>query len=184
MVMNYYGAKDLAAAFRTVRKNTIVIAEEIGEEHYGFRPAPGTRTVAETLIHIAITPRVPHQVHAVDHVTDLATFNFWEFFGGLMVIEKKPHTKEHILALLNEEGERFAGWLDTLNDEFLGEIVVMPPVMGSQKSRFEMLLSPKEHEMHHRAQLMVMERLLGITPHMTRRMEARLAEMQSAKAAS
>ena len=55
--MNYYGAKDLAAAFRTVRKNTITIAEEIGEEHYGFRPAPGTRTVAETLIHIAITPR-------------------------------------------------------------------------------------------------------------------------------
>ena len=66
--MNYYGAKDLAAAFRTVRKNTIIIAEEIGEEHYGFRPAPDTRTVAETLIHIAVIPRIPHQIHAVDHL--------------------------------------------------------------------------------------------------------------------
>ena len=180
--MNCYGAKDLAAAFRTVRKNTIVIAEEIPEEHYGFRPAPGMRTVAETLLHLALVPRVPHQIHAVDHVSDLSTFNFWEFFGGLLVIEKKPHTKEHILALLHEEGERFAAWLDTLNDEFLAEIVVMPEAMGSRKSRFEMLLSPKEHEMHHRAQLMVVERMLGITPHLTRRMEARLAAMQSSKA--
>jgi uncharacterized damage-inducible protein DinB len=180
--MNYYGAKELAAAFRTVRKNTIVIAEEIGEENYGFHPAPGTRTVAETLVHMAIITRAPHQIHGIDHVTDMSTFNFMEFFGGLMVIEKKPHTKEHILALLNEEGERFAGWLDTLNEDFLGEIVTMPEAMGSRKTRFEMLLSPKEHEMHHRAQLMVMERLLGMTPHMTRRMEARIAEMQSAKA--
>jgi uncharacterized damage-inducible protein DinB len=180
--MNIYGARDMAAAFRTVRKNTIVIAEEIGEEHYGFRPAPGTRTVAETLLHMALITRVPYQIHAVDHVTDLATFGFMEFFGGLMVMEKKPHTKAQILALLNEEGERFAGWLDTLNDEFLAEIVTMPEAMGPSKSRFEMLLGPKEHEMHHRAQLMVVERLLGITPHMTRRMEARLAAMQASKA--
>ncbi len=179
--MSIYGAKDMAAAFRTVRKNTIVIAEEIGEEHYGFRPAPGTRTVAETLLHMALITRVPHQIHAVDHVSDLATFGFMEFFGGLMVMEKKPHTKAQVLALLNEEGERFAGWLDTLNDEFLAEIVTMPEAMGPSKSRFEMLLGPKEHEMHHRAQLMVVERLLGITPHMTRRMEARLAAMQAAK---
>jgi len=33
---------------------------------------------------------------------------------------------------------------------------------------FEMLLGTKEHEMHHRAQLMVIERLLGIVPHLTR----------------
>ena len=97
-------------------------------------------------------------------------------------MEKKPHTKEHVLSLLHEEGERFAGWLDTLNDEFLAEMVTMRPEMGAPKSRFEMLLGPKEHEMHHRAQLMVVERLLGITPHLTRQMEARLAAMQSAKA--
>jgi hypothetical protein len=182
--MNYYGAKELGAAFRTVRKNTIVIAEEIGEEHYGFRPAPESRTVAETLIHIALTPRVPYQIHFVDHLDDLATFNFWEFFGGLIVIEKKPHTKAQILTLLNEEGERFAGWLDTLTEEFLAENVAMPPAMGSSKSRFEMLLSSKEHEMHHRAQLMVVERMLGITPRVTRHLEARLAAMQAAKAGS
>ena len=47
------------------------------------------------------------------------------------------------------------------------------------KTRFEMLLGVKEHEMHHRAQLMVLERMLGITPHLTRDMQARMAAMQA-----
>ena len=182
--MNCYGAKQLAAAFRTVRKNTIQIAEEIPEEHYGFHAAPGARTVGQMLIHVSISPRFPHQIHAVEHLSDLSKFDFMDFFGTLMVMEKKPHTKEHILALLNEEGERFAGWLDTLTEEFLAEIVAMPPAMGTSKSRFEMLLGTKEHEMHHRAQLMVSERMLGITPHTTRQFEERMAAMQSAKAGS
>jgi uncharacterized damage-inducible protein DinB len=35
-----------------------------------------------------------------------------------------------------------------------------------------MLLSVKEHEMHHRGQLMLIERHLGIVPHLTREREA------------
>jgi uncharacterized damage-inducible protein DinB len=50
------------------------------------------------------------------------------------------------------------------------------------KSRFEMLLSPKEHEMHHRAQLMVVQRMLGITPHLTRQMQERMAQRAAAQA--
>ena len=47
-----YGGKELARSFRTVRSNTIKIAEEIPEEKYGFRPAEGCRSIAETLVHI------------------------------------------------------------------------------------------------------------------------------------
>jgi uncharacterized damage-inducible protein DinB len=50
-----------------------------------------------------------------------------------------------------------------------------PPAEPPTKSRFEMLLSAKEHEMHHRAQLMVFERLLGLVPHLTRQRQARMA---------
>ena len=39
--MNYYGAKELADSFRTVRKNTILVAEDIPEGKYSFRAAPG-----------------------------------------------------------------------------------------------------------------------------------------------
>lgn len=38
-------------------------------------------------------------------------------------------------------------------------------------ARFEMLLDSKEHEMHRRGQLMVIERMLGIVPHVTRHMQ-------------
>ena len=45
-----------------------------------------------------------------------------------------------------------------------------------------MLLSAKEHEMHHRAQLMLIERQLGIVPHLTRQMQARMEQMMAAQA--
>ena len=46
------GAKELAQSFRTVRKNTIQVAEDIPEAQYSFVPADGTRTVAQTLVHV------------------------------------------------------------------------------------------------------------------------------------
>ena len=49
---------------------------------------------------------------------------------------------------------------------------------GGTKTRFEMLLSPKEHEMHHRAQLMTIQRMIGQVPHLTRQMQERMAQMQ------
>jgi hypothetical protein len=36
--------------------------------------------------------------------------------------------------------------------------------------------------MHHRSQLMLIERMLGITPHLTRQMEERMAAMRAPKA--
>lgn len=44
--MTYYGAKELADSFRTVRKNTIQVAQDIPEGHYGYRATPETRSVA------------------------------------------------------------------------------------------------------------------------------------------
>src|SRR5438309_1858875 len=53
LFMHGYNGKDLARSFRTVRANTIKIAEEIPEDKYGYRVAEGTRSVAETLAHLA-----------------------------------------------------------------------------------------------------------------------------------
>ena len=47
------------------------------------------------------------------------------------------------------------------------------------KSRFEMLLGAKEHEMHHRGQLMLVERMLGLVPHLTRQFQERMAQAQA-----
>ncbi len=58
----------------------------------------------------------------------------------------------------------------------------MEPDGKTAKTRFERLLSAKEHEMHHRGQLMLIERQLGIVPHITRQFNERIAQMRAAKA--
>jgi uncharacterized damage-inducible protein DinB len=178
--MNYYGAKDLAGSFRTVRKNTITIAEEIGEQHYGFSPAPETRTVAQTLVHIGLGPQMAQQIHGVERRTSLEGFDFPGFLQKIISEEKTQRNKEQIIAFLRAEGEKFAAWVDGLSEEFLGQHVAMPPGMQpASKSRFEMIAGVKEHEMHHRGQLMLMERMIGIVPHLTREMQARMASLNA-----
>ena len=54
---------------------------------------------------------------------------------------------------------------------------------GISKNRFEMLLGTKEHEMQHRAQLTVIERLLSIVPHLTRNRQAASAVAANGSAA-
>jgi uncharacterized damage-inducible protein DinB len=181
--MTYYGAKELARSFRTVRNNTINIAEEIPEEKYGFRPAEGCRSVGETLVHIAVLPRMAEQIHAVERRHSLVGFDFFGLMGKMQAELKVPRTKAQILDLLRTEGEKYAKVLEGASEAFLGEQVEYPEGMEPRsKSRFEMLISPKEHEMHHRAQLMVVQRMLGITPHLTRHMEERIKAMQPAQA--
>jgi uncharacterized damage-inducible protein DinB len=180
--MNYYSAKELADSFRTVRKNTLVIAQDLPEEKYTFRPAPDTRSPGELLAHIALAPNFEYQIHASERRKTLVGFDFPSIMKRIAAEEKEPRTKDQIIEMLRSSGEKWAGWLQGLTEDFLGEQVQMPPGMTPpSKSRFEMILSVKEHEMHHRGQLMLMERLLGIVPHLTREMRSRLAAASAAK---
>jgi uncharacterized damage-inducible protein DinB len=88
--------------------------------------------------------------------------------------EKQPRSKAATIDMLRADGERFAKWLDSLTEEIFSERVAFPAGMTPpNKTRFEMLLGVKEHEMHHRGQLMLIERMLGVVPHLTREMQAR-----------
>ena len=175
-----YGSTDIAAAFRTVRANTIKTAEDIPEGKYDFRAAPESRSIKETLAHIAVGPWFQLYIHQ-GNVSDLKTVNFMELFGKFGAEEAKPRTKAELIAFLKSEGERFAHYVGSLDESFLQQEVRMPPgAEPASKSRFEMLLSPKEHEMHHRGQLMMLERMVGVVPHLTRQMQERMAQMQAA----
>ena len=80
--MHGYDAKNLGQAFRTVRKNTIQIAEEIPEDKYDFRPTEGTRSVAETLRHIAVTTAWPIRAHG-QRLTELKFEMFQEVMANI-----------------------------------------------------------------------------------------------------
>ena len=172
--MTYYGAKELAASLRVVRKNTLQIAEDIPEAQYGFRPAPDCRSVGELLAHIALGNQFQKIVHTGERRTTLAGMDFAALLAQFREAEAQLATKAQIIDALKEGGESWASWIESLPEEFLADRVQMPGEPPSSKSRFEMLLSTKEHEMHHRGQMMVVERLLGIVPHLTRERQARM----------
>jgi uncharacterized damage-inducible protein DinB len=180
--LNYYGGKELAASFRTVRKNTIAVAQDIPEEKYGFRAAPDTRSVGELLAHIAVSYNFQHIIHAVEHRSNLAGFDFPSLMQKLTAEEKAPRSKQQVLELLRTTGETWGGWVEGVQESFLAEQVTMPQGANpASRSRFDMILSVKEHEMHHRGQLMLIERILGIVPHLTREMQARFAAAAAKK---
>jgi uncharacterized damage-inducible protein DinB len=178
--MTYYGAKELAESFSSVRKNTIQIAQDIPEEKYSFKPAPETRTVEKLLTHIALTSRFMHQINA-QRLANFDTIDFPAHFRRISAEEAKPRTKAEVIDLLTKEGEIWANFVASTSEQLLGEIVTFPPgAVPPTKSRLEMILSVKEHEMHHRGQLMLIQRIIGIVPHLTRQMQERMAQRQQA----
>lgn len=168
--MTLYGPRELVDSMRTVRKNTILIAEDIPESEFGYRPTPESRSVAETLVHIAMLGRAAHFMHEEDRRPSLENFDFGQLVSRSQAEEKRPRSKREIVNLLRTEGERTAQWVEGLPEDRFSEQVGQRG--GASKSRFEMLLGTKEHEMHHRGQLMLIERLLGIVPHLTRNRQA------------
>ncbi len=168
--MNYYGAKDMAESWRTVRKNTIQVAEDIPEDNYGFKAAADTMSVAEVLAHLAASPHWAQELHFVEKKSSVVMDDFGRYFGDIAKVAATLTTKAAIIAALKDRGEAFAKQLEGMTDAQLGETVALP---NGGKTRFEMLLGVKEHEMHHRAQLFLIERMVGIVPHLTRARQQR-----------
>ena len=104
--MSCYGGKEMAAAFRTVRKNTIQVAEDIPEDKYNFVPAPGVKPVAKTLAHMAFVTQLWPAI-LKDEITTLVGFDFMSLRDHIDAEEAKTRTKAELLELLRSEGEKF-----------------------------------------------------------------------------
>jgi uncharacterized damage-inducible protein DinB len=179
--MNYYGSAELARSFRTVRKNTIQVAEDVPEDKYDFKASPESRTIRQTLVHMAVATTFPMMLHG--ERIPIEKIDFADYMKTVGAEEAKPRNKAEIVALLRDSGEKYAAMLEKLDEPFYSEVITFqagaePP----SRTRFDMLLAAKEHEMHHRGQLMLMERMIGIVPHLTRQQQERMARFQAATA--
>lgn len=168
--MLHYGLEQLVASARAVRRGTIQIADEIPEANYAYRPSPESRSVAETLVHIAWLDSADRLIHEDKHLASFDSIDFAAFLETSTDEETQPRTKAEIIELLRATGERWSGWAETRPERFLSESFRLPD--GKSATRFEMLIGTKEHEMSHRAQLTVIQRLLGLVPHFTRNLPA------------
>lgn len=178
--MTYYGAKELAESFRTVRNNTIQIAQDIPEDKYSFAAAPGTRTVEKLLTHIALGYRFQYQINGVQRLSHVEGFDFMGLMQQLGAEEARPRNKAAVIDMLKSEGEIWEKFVAGASEEFLSQLVTFPQGANPPaKSRLELITTVKEHEMHHRGQLMLIERMIGVVPHLTRQMQERMAQRQA-----
>jgi uncharacterized damage-inducible protein DinB len=179
--MHAYSAADLARTFRTVRKNTIQTAMDIPDTQWGFRASSDTRSIGELLAHIAALPLLSYKLHVIDKKTFMSMDDFGAYLAETAAFEGSLTSREAILRALETEGETFAAALESLSAEDLAVRVGFPPPFEpSSKSRLEMLMGVKEHEMHHRAQLMLLQRLVGVVPHLTRARQQMVAAASAA----
>ena len=175
--MDLYGTRQLVDGMRAVRDDTIQIASDIPESSYDYRPTPETRSVSDTLVHIAWLWNFDRYLHDEAHLDSLEEVDFGAVIAQSRAEEMRQRSKSEIIELLRTEGERSLKWIEQLPDELLAERIRMPG--GGSTTRFEMLLGTKEHEIHHRSQLTVLQRLLGIVPHFTRMQGAEVADAAS-----
>ena len=141
--MTYYGGKELAAAFRTVRKNTIQIAEDIPEEKYDFKPSPESRTIGQTLAHIARRNDVSDHACTASRIDRHEDLDFQEFMKQVGAEEAKPRNKAEIVAMLKSGRRQVRGAARIASESVprRSRSRCRPAASRRRETRFDMLLS-------------------------------------------
>src|SRR3954471_15409323 len=98
--MPMYGVSQLAAGMRAVRANTILMAGDIPESKYDYRPTPVSRSVAETLVHIAWLATSDRILHEEERLAAVEGFDFPALLRKSAVEEKRRRSKADIIELL------------------------------------------------------------------------------------
>src|SRR5437899_12490546 len=106
--MTTYGGTELANSFRTVRKNTIQVAEDIPEAQYGYVAAPECKCVGRMLTHIAIAVRFWDDVHRKQRRTTMQGIDFFAMAKRADDGESAQRAMAEIVELLRTECKSLA----------------------------------------------------------------------------
>jgi uncharacterized damage-inducible protein DinB len=131
---------------------TLQMLDLVPQDKFDWKPTEGLRSFAEQFLHIAqVEDFYAHGMLA-------GNYDFSRLHPPV-----EPPTRETLRQRLNDTREFLIGKLSTLNPDQLVEIiqVVSVPVQWSLRSWLWYLL---EHELHHKAQLSLYLRQIGITP--------------------
>jgi uncharacterized damage-inducible protein DinB len=149
--------------WQEVRNGLIKEVEQIPAEQMGFKPASESRTVVELLQHIVETQRVITGEMCRENT------NFQRGFSALMAEfagdAREATTKEAVIELLRSSLEVTKAMVVGFGDANFEK--GMTRFDGKQCAKLDMLNFIVAHEMYHRGQLTVYERLLGIEPALT-----------------
>ena len=146
------------------RPYLLMAVEALPQQHFGFKPRPEMLTAHQAIVHIAETERA--WIHsAVDGGTeeDWVVEQQDPAQGWKTVIDAPDHAA--LLRLLEEWHRPTQRWFDRPMAE-LGRVVTRKLPDGTERhyTLHWILDHVQEHEIHHRAQLNLYLRMLGITP--------------------
>ncbi len=135
------------------KKYTLLVADLMPEENYGYQPTPQSLSFAEHLMHIT---------WAMDwHSQSLLggrPARDWETDNELKVHTK---SKEEMMATVERTFTITHNFIQEFDQNRLGERL---DYFGLDRSKRQILMLLADHIAHHRAQLLVYLRLNGIQP--------------------
>jgi uncharacterized damage-inducible protein DinB len=162
----------IVASWREVRSGLIDEASQIPADRFSFQAAEGMRSVAQLLQHL-----VESQKFLVGEAcrpdTNLMRKSFAEQIRDYAPNVREVNDKEAILKLLGSAMDEAETKLRGAADEMKN---MMTRFDGKQMPKLAFMSFAIAHEMYHRGQLTVYERLLGIEPALTRRFRKAFGE--------
>ncbi len=141
---------DLSRSLIFERYFSSIIFKAIPGDKGDFRPQEDTRTVVEQLAHIGaydewLVQGIDHSNWAVDVFTDRPEKTVEEAFAYM------EYNRKRLLAIIDDRG-----------DEGLQQAIGPNPVFSHQMGVGNVILTTLSHECHHRGQLALYLRMLGI----------------------
>ena len=131
-------------------------------ERFDFKPRPEMFTAHQIVVHIAEDERGmiqlvegrPYEKWVVEHEDPKQ--------GWVTVVNEPDHAA--LYAMLEKEHKRTQHWLDQPASE-LSQVITWRSELGARHATLHWILDGlQEHEIHHRAQLNLYLRLMGIEP--------------------
>lgn len=153
----------LVQSWSEVRTGLINEASQIPEEKFSFRATPETRSVAELLQHVVQTQKLLVG-EACRENTDLMRQSFADHINEYAPDVAAVTEKNGLLELLRSSLEPAEA---AIRDCGEGLQQKMRRFDGKEITKFDFLNFGIAHEMYHRGQLTVYERLLGVEPALT-----------------
>jgi uncharacterized damage-inducible protein DinB len=153
----------LLGLWKNARSGFITEVERIPEDKFTFKPSPETRTVAELVQHVISSQKffVGETCRPDTNITRRPFSEHTKAYGeGVDDVEDKAKLVELMRSSMDEAEKAIRDHADGLNDMMTG-------LDGKQMPKISFLLFGMSHEMYHRGQFTVYERLLNVEPALT-----------------
>lgn len=162
--------EELLDFWKEVRAGVIAEFVQIPAEQFGFQPAPESRSVAGIIRHIVEVQKFS-TVELCRPDTDFTRVPFRELAERHAAVAHTGGDKEELIGLLRSSMDSVEASLRAFGEEALTEKVQY----GKTMSKLDILYLYVTHEMYHRGQITVYERLLQIEPAATAQVRELLA---------